>query len=315
MHKDSLIKRLLNQKAENILFVFFVVNPISVVVTKLLIDKLKINEKNILIVSFRNTDLSLLNYSSIFIKKNRIVRILEKLSLISISGNKILNKINSKKFILFASWSYKEVNWLLKSNNCIGHYYIEEGSAAYRMHNVYSYKLLPMITRIINNFKNRVNNGNTNDLAFRDDSLGFIGINNNSFPQIKKNSKIILDNILDLKKIYKPKLIGVKHIGLTCAERRLKDQDWKKMISKLIKNLPENSAIKAHPSFMLNHEKISSLNEYVNSESQNNIRLCSKEIIIELEMLFEKKIIIGPTSSLNFYADIFGSVYKKIKLY
>ena len=315
MSSKSILNNLQKQKTLNYLHVFFVNNPITVVISRLIIDKLNIDKRNILIVSFRNTDISILNFRSLFIKKNKFERIIEKLTFTSVSGKNIINKINNKKFILFTSWSKKEANWLLKSDNCAGHYYIEEGSAAYRIHNPYSFQKITYKTQIINNFRNRVNEGNEDDLAFRDDALGYIGINDTSFPQISSNNKIILDNISDLKKIYKPKLLGIKYIGLTCAERRLQNGNWQEMIDKLIKKLPNNSFIKAHPSFTISTKKIKSISDYVKTVSAEKIELCSNDIIIELEMLYEKKTIIGPVSSLNFYTKLFGSDYQIIKLY
>jgi len=312
---NKTFKNLVRQKANNNLFVFFVINPICVVVSRLIIEKLNLDKKNILIISFRNTDLSLLNCKSLMMKKNKFERIFEKLTLMSIAGNKILSKINHQKFIIFASWSFKEVNWLLKSPNCNGHYYIEEGSAAYRIHNPYSYKKISLKTHVLNNLKNRVNDGQKEDLAFRDDALGYIGISDQCFPQISTGNKVILSNIIDLKKIYKPKLIGIKYIGLTCAERRLKNNNWQGMIDKLVKILPNNSAIKAHPSLMVSSNKIKSVTDYVKNISEGKIKLCSNNIIIELEMLYEEKVIFGPISSLLFYTNLFGSEYRKIKLY
>ena len=307
-----ILNKLLNQKDQNYLFVFFVVNPISTVVTRLIIEKLDLHSKNILIVSFRNTDLSLLNFRSLFVEKNKLDRVFEKITLSSISGKRILSKINNQNFILFASWSFKEVNYLLKSSNCIGHYYIEEGQAAHRVHNPYSFNLVSFKQTLINNFKNRINDGNKDDLAFRDDCFGFIGLTDKSFLQISADRKIILDNIDYLKTIYEAKLIGIKHIGLTYAERRLGNISWKEMINNLIRLLPPNSVIKAHPSLMLSQRKIKLLSKYIQQNSQGKIKLCSNDIILEIEMLFEKKVILGPMSSLYTYANFFQSEFKKI---
>ena len=312
MSYNNLLNKLQEQKAYNYLYVFFVINPISTVVTRLIIEKLNLDLKNILIVSFRNTDLSLLNYRSLFVKKNKLDRVIEKITLSSISGKRILSKINNQNFILFASWSFKEVNFLLKSSNCIGHYYIEEGQAAHREHNPYSFNSVSFKKRLINNLKNRVNDGNKDDLAFRDDSFGFIGLTDKSFLQIPADRKIILDNIDYLKTIYEAKLIGIKHIGLTYAERRLGKISWKEMINNLIRLLPPNSVIKAHPSFMLSQRKIKLLSKYIQQKSQGKIKLCSNDIILEIEMLFEKKVILGPMSSLYTYANFFQSEFKKI---
>ena len=84
------------------------------------------------------------------------------------------------------------------------------------------------------------------------------------------------------------------------------------MINKLVQLLPENSVIKAHPSFMLSSKKIQSLTKYINEISRGKVALCSNDIIIEMEMLYEKKIILGPRSSLHFYANLFESEFQKI---
>ena len=44
--------------------------------------------------------------------------------------------------------------------------------------------------------------------------------------KVPKEKKLILDNLNDLKNFYKPKLMGIKTIGLTCAQRRIKDNEW-----------------------------------------------------------------------------------------
>ena len=87
-----ILKKRLTQTDQNYLFVFFVVNPISTVVTRLLIDTLNLTSKNILIVSFRNTDLALLNYNSYIVNMNKLDRVYEKITFSSISGKRIIKK-------------------------------------------------------------------------------------------------------------------------------------------------------------------------------------------------------------------------------
>ena len=47
--------------------------------------------------------------------------------------------------------------------------------------------------------------------------------------------------------------------------------------------------------------------------NHKNIKLCQDDINLELEMLYEKKHLIGPQSSIERYAISFGSSYKKNK--
>ena len=73
-----------------------------------------------------------------------------------------------------------------------------------------------------------------------------------AFPRIPSNKKFIIKNYNILKKFYKPKIKGIKTIGLTCAERRLKNNEWKLMIQKLVNKMPNGGLIKLHPKFFCN---------------------------------------------------------------
>jgi len=87
------------------------------------------------------------------------------------------------------------------------------------------------------------------------------------------------------------------------------------MLSKLISNMPNGGLIKPHPSFFANKKIKQSLIKAFNKVKRNNIHLSANDIIIEIEMLYEKKNLIGPASSLSIYAELFGSTYKSVKLY
>ena len=142
-----------------------------------------------------------------------------------------------------------------------------------------------------------------------------IGLSEDSFPTITSKNKIILTNIEVLKKSYKPKLLGIKNIGLTCAERRLKNNDWKTMLTKLIKQIPSNSVIKAHPSFTFTEDRFRRLKQNLIEVSNGETTLCGNDVIIELEMLYESKNIFGPQTSLSRYSKHWNSRFKNIKLY
>ena len=87
------------------------------------------------------------------------------------------------------------------------------------------------------------------------------------------------------------------------------------MILILIKTLPNGGLIKLHPSFYVSDKKIEKIKKYLEKETDNQIQLCAIDVILEIEMLFEKKNILGPQTSLSYYADFFGSNFKLIKLY
>ena len=48
-----------NSKVENSLLVFFITSPLVSVLSRLIIEEYNLDHKNILLVSFRNTDLSI----------------------------------------------------------------------------------------------------------------------------------------------------------------------------------------------------------------------------------------------------------------
>ena len=75
------------------------------------------------------------------------------------------------------------------------------------------------------------------------------------FQKVPKEKKLILDNLNDLKNFYKPKLMGIKSIGLTCAQRRIQDNEWETMLRKLFKSMPEGGIVKIHPSFLTDNKK------------------------------------------------------------
>lgn len=302
-----------NIKHNNYLNVFFVVNPLTLIITKLIIDEFQLDKKNTLIISFRNTDVSILDYNSFTVKHFKNDGIRRKIFFQNPLGKRILEQINTK-FILYASWAFREVNFLLKSSYCVGHIYIEEGQGSYKNHKLFNYHKLSIASKIKFHLKNRVNNDEGPNYSFRDDNLGFIGLHPKSFPNIKSSRKHFLKNIHILKEVYSPKIIGHKNIALSCAERRLKNNNWRGMIDKMIECLPEGGLIKLHPSFYVSDEKIEKIKKYLTLKTDERIQICENNVILEIEMLYEKKNILGPQTSLSFYADFFGSNFKSINL-
>ena len=278
------------------------------------IDTYGIKTKNVILVSIRNTDTSLINARCINLGQgflNRLAVKFLKYSPLSNSLMKELNKIN-KKFILYASWAYHEsistpsVNKLLSMDLCHGHFYIEEGQASYKSSEPFEPNDASRDkTEYIVNSKN----------LYRNDSTGYIGICSNVFPLAPIEKLIILDNFKDLKKIYIPKLLGINKIGLTCAQRRLHDDEWGLMIKKIIEKMPEGGVIKLHPSFIANKRIQDKIESIFHKLAPASISLCSNATILEIEMMFETKTLIGSLTSLNKYAEQFGSKFISIDLY
>ncbi len=307
---EARIKKIIDKKLTS---VFFVVNPLTAILSRLIIEKFNLNKKKILIVYFRDSSFDLLNFESISIRYRRIDIYRQKLLFDSPGGRKILKHLTNN-FILFTPWALREANWLIKSKKCSGHFYIEEGQGSYMNYQTFNYDKIPLLTFIKNNFKNRVNKGDGTGFFFRNDSSGFIGLHPKCYPKIKSEEKYFLDNANKIMQFYNPKINGIKEIALSCAERRLIGNNWEVMINILIGCLPKGGLIKLHPSFYVSEEKINNIKNYLLIRTNNQVKLCDKEVILEIEMLFEKKNLYGPQTTLSFYALLFGSNFNSIML-
>ena len=87
------------------------------------------------------------------------------------------------------------------------------------------------------------------------------------------------------------------------------------MLSKLISILPNGSIIKPHPSFTINNNIYNEFKDLFNRINNKHIRLCESNVMLELEMIYEKKQIFGPQSSLSIYTKMLGSKYEEINLF
>ena len=211
------------------------------------------------------------------------------------------------------SRDYPLSNAILSSKNCIAHNYIEEGQIAYKKIKTYNF-----------NKDSKFSTSNLDGLyaesktkLFRNSAIEFYGLSEDSFPLVNKKYRVILDNFKTLQTLYIPRLIGVKYIGLTCAQRRITDKNSiELMLKKIIDKMPfEGGVIKLHPSFISNKKLHKEIVGVFNKIEKRNIKLCSNNVIIELEMLHDPKIIIGPLTSLEKYATLLNSKFISIKLY
>lgn len=312
-YKD-LIFTLSKINKDDLFHVFLIPNQTSAIVTKLIISVFNLNKENFILVPLRKTNTSFINgpyfdYSeSIF---NRLLIKFFKTYPLTSNLLRLINKKN-KPFVLYTSWAYYDsistpsVEKILALKLCKGHFYIEEGQLSYR-------KSIPYSTKI----KNRLRTVYAMDskYIYRDDSLGFIGFLSDVFPEVPTEKKFILNNYDIIKKFYQPKIEGIKTIGLTCAERRIKKHQWKYMCKKLIDKMPQGGMIKLHPSFTSNKLKRKKIELILKKISPSSIVICPDDVILEIEMLYEKKTLIGPLTSLNKYAEAFGSKFIHLDLY
>lgn len=306
--------------------VFVLTNPLVVFISKIIIEKYKIPEEKIILISYRNTNTNLLKGKIHNIKLLFIDKLFRKLFLFSLYGYRLRKSIEKEcsEFIFYCDWDNRDIIELMNSKKCVGQAYIEEGQSAFNNFSIYKFKRNRFFQwlRLIrwkrsSDIKEKlcldVHSFNEfyNDLAF-----GFFTISNNSFPLVNKDKKVLLKDFSILKKLYKPYLIGIKNIGIMCSPRRLNKNNWNFSVRNLVNCLPDNSFIKLHPEFYTNHkliEKFSNILDFYKGDKTINI--CNSFTIIEAEMLFEEKILFGPLTSLEKYAIEFGSKFNRIIMY
>lgn len=314
--REDIPKIILESKKKEWLNVLFVNSPVISMVLRMMIDRYSLKESNILLVSLRNTDTQIFNMNSINIETSKFNRIVQKLFFTSIQGNQILAEIKkyNKNYIVFASSSFHEVNWILENKKCMGHLYIEEGRAAYTKWELFDFKKLSLYEKIIINWRNKMYKSEGDGFFYRDDAKGFIGISIDSFAFVNLKNRYLLSNFDDLKKYYKPLHKGVLNIGLTCADNKIEEKNWIEMFMVLAKEMNYSGVIKFHPSFYSINSKLNRLLIAFNSLNFENIKISPNQSIIELEMIYEKKVLFGPRTSLKRYANIFGSKYIDVNL-
>ena len=100
-----------------------------------------------------------------------------------------------------------------------------------------------------------------------------------------------------------------------CSPRRFKLNRWKESINSFINLLPEKSVIKLHPEFYANKGYLNKFMYLFTNLNFKNLEICDKSVIIEAEMLFEKKTLYGPMTSLKTYAPLLGSDFIDVSIY
>lgn len=286
--------------------VFLISNPINAILVRLIIDRYKIQPENTIFISIRNSDTSLLSKAPLVAKVGFLDRCLMKFFSISGSGYRLkhsLNKLNCS-YALYTSWMYPEAEVLASSNLCIGTVYIEEGQQSYYSANTYPVHGFQWSSR-----KNKILAG-TVDYYFRDDFRACVCLNEDAFPLLCAEKKIILENFEDLKKHYSPFLQGIRCIGITPAPRRIPENKLKHLAAKFVHEMPEGGVVKLHPGFSVHTQSRDVLLGELERQSNGKLKCVSDKTIVELEMLFEQKLFIGPRSSVSRYASLLGSEYR-----
>ena len=291
--------------------VFFIINPVVEIIIFLWIKLLDIPNSNIILLKLRKNSSGILKLESTHFKKTILDRLFLKIGFDK-NSEKYSNfiKLKNVKFYLYSSWVHPEFNALLKNKNCLGHFYIEEGQLAKRKTNFIENNKLH-----INHIKSEIKYAEELNAFHRNDAKYYISIDPIAFPHINSQKKILIDDFTPILDSYKPSLIGNQFIGIGPAPRRLTKNKLIDILITLAKKMPDNSLIKLHPGFDLRKSKLNLLKKKIYEKTNKNIQFCNQSILLELEMIFEKKYFYGSQSSLVRYAALFGSEYEILDLY
>jgi len=209
-------------------------------------------------------------------------------------------------FIFYSAWLDGISSELIKSNLCAGHIYMEEGDQTYKNFPLFSsspsYKSIP---RHKIGFHEATN-------YWRDDGLLWIGISEKSFPPVPDDKKYKIKSFENVKKKYSPFLMEYKNILLMPTPARLPKNEWKNAIVKLAESSNQPFALKLHPAFSYSPSVIKYFTKALVDLGFSESIVCNKETIIELEMMLDKKNLVGDRSSLSRYAEVFGSTFTKV---
>lgn len=282
------------------------------IVALMLIREQKLNEDDILFVSLRGNLTSLCSFQTMDVKRYNFGRFFRKLGfdMNTFLFSEQIRKLG-KPFIVYGSWLNPEMLRLLSMEGCVTHNYLEEGQLSH-----WDRELAPI------NYKSslfslpftNVELAAKTKHLHREDAERFVCIDPNAFNRIKAK-KTILTNFDAVKSGYEPKLLGVKHIGIGPAWRRLTTKDLTSSLIQLSKCLPNGAMIKLHPSFNLSHSEKVTLVRNIKLWTSKDLSICDDKIILEAEMMFERKSLYGAKSSLSRYCELLGSNYQHLKLY
>jgi hypothetical protein len=297
-------------KLNDHLHIFLVNNPTNCILAYEYIHEKAIDKNLILIIQTRDLKLDLFNNFHVHYHKRGILnKIADRLLIKFISeGSIIKRKIESykKDFILYTAWFDEITSKIVCSKKYKGHIYLEEGDQSYK-----NFPLFSNSEFYYRRTKLEVGEYNFTDY-YREDALQWIGISYDSFPTAPAKKKYILKSFRHVKKKYIPFLNDYTDILLLPTPGRLPKNQWKNAIKKLAKNSEGPFAVKLHPGYGTSPSIYRYFDLILKDAGYSNFVICNPNVIIEAEMLFSKKLLIGDRSSLFRYANFLGSRIKKI---
>lgn len=293
------------------LHVFFLHSPIALIMSLMIIDAFHIPPNKILGIRQRDADTSLVHFEVEPLLLKGYDRYFNRLSGRHLAALRLRRRLESakKRFVVYAAWYYSEIEEMARSSFCDGVIIYEEGQLSFHAGKSYTDCLLNTWR-----FRKRRLKSGTTDFWFREDAAAYIAISAEAFPSVPDDCRYVLENFEAAADRYKPLLCGVKSIGLLPAPRRLSKDGFWHALELLVNTISGEGVIRLHPGYKF--EKYYSLADFENfilRASGGRISLCPEEAIIELEMMFEAKVLYGAQTSLKHYASKFGSQFRPVE--
>jgi hypothetical protein len=295
-----------DNRREDCLHVFLIHNPVAIIMAMMIVDAYQIPFGSVRVVGIRHTSPHLTGFQELPLIVRAYDRYVNRFTGRNLAAWRLCRKYLSElHYIVYASWVYSEVEELLSSNRSLGLVVFEEGQQSY-------YQSPPYRPDLFNRWlfrRNQILRGSISHY-FRNDTSAYVSLTTEAFPLMPRERRYVLSNLESVAQNYAPRLKGIAVIGLMPAPRRLTSAGVFPAIDKLIDAVQGQGVIKMHPGYLSEKFYVPSrFAKYINERSGGRIDLCPDDVLIELEMLVEKKQLYGARSSLVRYADLLGSSF------
>ena len=302
--------------------VVIVTSPIVELVAYLYFKQNSIKSRNITLITLRKYQCNLLKSQKNFcFSLGFFERAVNKIFNLSLEGLilSVLVLFRRRDFTLYSPWDLPQTFFLKRSRRCIAHFYLEEGQLSHNNYGEYDFsgKLNKERARI-----SRWRSGHVSDILktkvtfdgyFSSSAAGFIRIHPDAFLDKNKNKLVTLKIFSDENMQGLVNFRGTRKIGVFPAPRRLVGRTLVEVVDKLLSELGTECLIKLHPGYSSNGALRDEVIKCIHERSDGAV-FVSDNAFIELEMLVEKKVLYGPTSSLELYAEFLGSEYRRIEI-
>lgn len=294
-------------REEDCLHIFLIHNPVAIIMATMMVDAYGIPVDSARAVGIRNINTEMTGFREFQLRASRYDRYVNRISGRDLAAWKLRREIlnSCSRYIVYASWAYPEVEELLASRRCLGHIVFEEGQQSYYRSPTYRPSLFNSWL-----FRRGRILGGSIEHYFRSDASAFVGLTPEAFPLIPRARRYTLSNLDSMARKYTFRLRGVSAIGLMPAPRRLAPADVFPAIDRLIDTMQGQGVIKMHPGFLSERFYVPvQFAQYIAERSAGRVGLCPDDVLLEMEMLLEKKQLYGARSSLSRYAELMGSSF------